>query len=149
MVLDFGGQYKELIARSVRGLKVHSVILPGSTSAEEVRAIAPIGIILTGGPFSVYAEDAPKADPELFGLGIPVLGICYGMQMMSAALGGEVLPCKVSEYGTTEVAVTASCVLFDGATSPMRALMSHTDYVAKTPEGFRVTAVTASGPAAA
>ena len=149
MVLDFGGQYKELIARSVRGLKVHSVILPGSTSAEEVRALAPIGIILTGGPFSVYAEDAPKADPELFGLGIPVLGICYGMQMMSAALGGEVLPCKVSEYGTTEVAVTAPCVLFDGVKSPMRALMSHTDYVAKTPEGFRVTAVTENCPTAA
>ena len=94
LVLDFGGQYKELIARTVRGLKVHSVILPGTTSAEEVRAASPIGIILTGGPFSVYAEDAPKADPAIFDLGIPVLGICYGMQMMCAALGGEVSPCE-------------------------------------------------------
>ena len=128
LVLDFGGQYKELIARCVRGLRVHSVILPGSTPAEEVRALAPVGIILTGGPFSVYAEDAPKADPALFGLGIPVLGICYGMQMMCAALGGEVNPCEVSEYGTTEVTATGKCVLFDGVRSPMRTLMSHTDY---------------------
>ena len=89
MVLDFGGQYKELIARSVRSLRVHSVILPGSTPAEEVRALAPIGIIPTGGPFSVYEKDAPAADPALFGLGTPVLGICYGMQMMCAALGGK------------------------------------------------------------
>lgn len=149
LVLDFGGQYKELIARCVRGLRVHSVILPGSTPAEEVRALAPVGIILTGGPFSVYAEDAPKADPALFGLGIPVLGICYGMQMMCAALGGEVSPCEVSEYGTTEVTATGKCVLFDGVRSPMRTLMSHTDYVSRVPEGFRVTAVTANCPAAA
>ena len=73
---------------------------------------SPIGIILTGGPFSVYAEDAPKADPAIFDLGIPVLGICYGMQMMCAALGGEVSPCEVSEYGTTEVTAVRPCVLF-------------------------------------
>ena len=149
LVLDFGGQYKELIARSVRSLRVHSVILPGSTPAEEVRALAPIGIILTGGPFSVYEKDAPAADPALFGLGIPVLGICYGMQMMCAALGGKVSPCEVSEYGTTEVALTAPSPLFSGVKSPVRALMSHTDYVSELPEGFSVTAVTANCPAAA
>ena len=149
MVLDFGGQYKELIARTVRGLKVHSVILPGTTSAEEVRAASPIGIILTGGPFSVYAEDAPKADPAIFDLGIPVLGICYGMQMMCAALGGEVSPCEVSEYGTTEVTAVRPCVLFEGVKSSMRTLMSHTDYVARVPAGFETVAVTANCPAAA
>lgn len=149
LVLDFGGQYKELIARTVRSLKVHSVILPGATPAEEVAKLAPIGIILTGGPFSVYAEDSPKADPALFGLGIPVLGICYGMQMMSAALGGEVSPCSVSEYGTTEVRVTEECVLFEGVKTPMQTLMSHTDYVSRVPEGFRIAAVTDNCPAAA
>lgn len=149
LVLDFGGQYKELIARTVRSLKVHSVILPGATPAEEVAKLAPIGIILTGGPFSVYAEGSPKADPALFGLGIPVLGICYGMQMMSAALGGEVSPCSVSEYGTTEVRVTEECVLFEGVKTPMQTLMSHTDYVSRVPEGFRIAAVTDNCPAAA
>ena len=149
LVLDFGGQYKELIARSARGLRVHSVILPGSTPAEEIRALAPIGIILTGGPFSVYSEDAPNADPALFGLGIPILGICYGMQMMCAALGGTVKPCEVSEYGVTEVRTVSPCVLFEGVGSPMRTLMSHTDYVSEVPEGFKVTAVTENCPCAA
>lgn len=148
LVLDFGGQYKELIARAVRSLRVHSVILPGSTSAEEIKKLAPIGIILTGGPFSVYEEGSPKADPALFGLGIPVLGICYGMQMMCHVLGGEVASCEVSEYGTTEVTADGG-VLFGGVKMPMQALMSHTDYVCRPPKGFRVTASTADCPAAA
>lgn len=149
LVLDFGGQYKELIARTVRENRVHSVIMPGSTPVEKVRALAPIGIILTGGPHSVYEKDAPRADKELFGLGIPVLGICYGMQMMSCVSGGEVSPCKVSEYGTTTVRKVADSVLFDGVKMPMSALMSHTDYVSRLPEGFVVTADTEVCPVAA
>ena len=149
LVLDFGGQYKELIARTVRGNRVHSVIMPGSTPVEKVRELAPIGIILTGGPHSVYEKDAPRADKELFGLGIPVLGICYGMQMMSYVSGGEVSPCKVSEYGTTTVRKVADSVLFDGVKMPMSALMSHTDYVSRLPEGFVVTADTEVCPVAA
>lgn len=149
LVLDFGGQYKELIARTVRSLRVHSVILPGATSAEEVKRLAPIGVILTGGPFSVYEEGSPKADPELFSLGIPVLGICYGMQMMCAVLGGKVSPCEVSEYGTTKVTATEGGVLFEGVKMPADTLMSHTDFVSALPEGFRVTAVTENCPAAA
>lgn len=149
LVLDFGGQYKKLIARTVRENRVHSVIMPGSTPVEKVRALAPIGIILTGGPHSVYEKDAPRADKELFGLGIPVLGICYGMQMMSCVSGGEVSPCKVSEYGTTTVRKVADSVLFDGVKMPMSALMSHTDYVSRLPEGFVVTADTEVCPVAA
>ena len=142
-MLDFGGQYKELIARTVRENRVHSVILPGSTPVEKVRELAPTGIILTGGPHSVYEEDAPRADKALFELGIPVLGICYGMQMMSYVLGGTVSPCEMSEYGTTAVEVTRNSVLFDGVKTPLSALMSHTDYVSQLPQGFTVTAVTA------
>lgn len=149
LVLDFGGQYKELIARTVRSLRVHSVIMPGSTSAEEVRKLAPIGVILTGGPFSVYEDGSPKADPKLFELGIPVMGICYGMQMMCWVLGGKVSPCEVSEYGTTKVTTTKGGVLFEGVKMPADTLMSHTDYVSGLPEGFEVTAVTEDCPAAA
>ena len=149
LVLDFGGQYKELIARTVRENRVHSVIMAGSTPVEKVRELAPIGIILTGGPHSVYEDDAPRADKALFELGIPVLGICYGMQMMSYVLGGTVSPCEVSEYGTTAVEVTRNSVLFDGVKTPLSALMSHTDYVSQLPQGFTVTAVTAVCPVAA
>jgi len=100
LVLDFGGQYKELIASRVRQLLVYSEIKPGNLSADEIRGIAPIGLILTGGPKSVYGEDAPKCDPEIFSLGIPVLGICYGMQLMCHTLGGKVTPSQGGgEYG--------------------------------------------------
>ena len=93
VVLDFGGQYKELIARRVRELKVHSQILSGATPVEKLKEIAPIGIILTGGPHSVYEENSPHTVPELFELGIPILGICYGMHLMAYTLGGQVKPC--------------------------------------------------------
>ena len=95
LVLDFGGQYKELIARKVRGFNVYSEIRPGRLTAEQVKALAPIGIILSGGPNSVYTDTAPKCDPEIFNLGIPVLAICYGMQLVCHMLGGEVTPCSV------------------------------------------------------
>ena len=149
LVLDFGGQYKELIARSVRGLSVYSEIRPGNISADEIRRLAPIGIILTGGPNSVYLPDSPMCDPAIFGLGIPVLGICYGMHMICHALGGEVSSGGVGEYG--RVAVTPSSPrspLFRGIDKPFAALMSHRDVVSRLPEGFRQTASTSSCVAA-
>ncbi|MCL2030234.1 MAG: glutamine-hydrolyzing GMP synthase, partial [Oscillospiraceae bacterium] len=137
LVLDFGGQYKELIAGTVRGLSVYSEILPGSITADEVRRLNPAGMILTGGPDSVLLPDSPKCDPALFTLGIPVLGICYGMQMMCHILGGEVSSGGAGEYG--RVTVTPS----DAEKAPFSALMSHADAVTRLPEGFRATAHTA------
>ena len=105
IVLDFGGQYKELIARRVRECGVYSVILPGDVPLERIRALSPIGIILTGGPDSVYREGAPRCDRALFSLGVPILGICYGLQLMAWSTGGTVSPCGVSEYGRTAMTV--------------------------------------------
>ena len=136
LVLDFGGQYKELIARSVRNLSVYSEIRNGNISVEEIKKLSPIGIILTGGPNSAYLPDSPKCDPEIFSLGIPVLGICYGMQMMCHLLGGEVRKGECGEYG--RVLVTPS----EPDYKPFYALMSHTDVVAKLPPGFTTTATT-------
>lgn len=151
IVLDFGGQYKELIARRVRELKVHSVILSGKTRAEEIKKLAPIGIILTGGPHSVYKETSPHTEKALFELGIPILGICYGMQLMSYTLGGEVSPCSVSEYGNIDVEITSvdDCALFKGINKKTVALMSHTDFVSGLPEGFAPLARTRDCPVAA
>ncbi len=144
LVLDFGGQYKELIARRVRECKVYSEIKPGNMPIDKIKEVSPIGIILTGGPDSVYETDAPKCDPRLFELGIPILGICYGLQLMTYTLGGLVAPCEVSEYGRTEVTVDTSCVLFDGLEEKQIGLMSHTDQVTRPPEGFQVFAHTAN-----
>lgn len=112
IVLDFGGQYKELIARKVRALKVMSVIMSGDTPIERIQKENPIGIILTGGPHSVYKEDSLHADKALFDLGVPVLGICYGMQFMAHTLGGEVSPCAISEYGKTKTTVDTNSLLY-------------------------------------
>ena len=143
LVLDFGGQYKELIAGAVRELSVYSEIKPGGISAKEIKGINPIGIILTGGPNSVYLPDSPKCTPELFELGIPILGICYGMQMMCHMLGGEVAPGSVGEYGRIKVAPDkASSKLFGDKSEGFNALMSHRDAVKKLPEGFCKTAET-------
>ena len=149
LVLDFGGQYKELIARRVRECHVYSQILPGNTPVEKIKEIAPVGIILTGGPHSVYNESSPHCTKELFELGIPVLGICYGMQLMSYTLGGKVRACSVSEYGTINTVVDTSCVLFDGVDVDTVTLMSHTDYVAEVPQCFVPVAHTADCPVAA
>lgn len=149
LVLDFGGQYKELIARRVRECHVYSQILPGNTPVEKIKEIAPVGIILTGGPHSVYNESSPHCTKELFELGIPVLGICYGMQLMSYTLGGRVQACSVSEYGTINTVVDTNCVLFDGVEEDTVTLMSHTDYVAEVPQGFVPVAHTADCPVAA
>ncbi len=142
LVLDFGGQYKELIARTVRGLNVYSEIKPGYLKADDVRKLNPKGIILTGGPLSVYTDTAHKCDPELFNLGVPILGICYGMQLMSYTLGGEVKPCKASEYGRIKMQVTKPSAILPKSGSNMTVLMSHTDGVSTVPNGFIGTAVT-------
>ena len=103
LILDFGGQYKELIARRVRECGVYSIVKPGDISLDKIREIDPIGIILTGGPNSVYEKESPHCDKAIFDIGIPVLGICYGMQLLSWSLGGEVSPCSSSEYGSALV----------------------------------------------
>ena len=149
IILDFGGQYKELIARRVRELGVYSEIWPCDSDVDRIRAAAPIGIIFTGGPDSVNAPGAPACDPGVFGLGVPVLGICYGMQFMCHALGGQVSPCEKSEYGTLACTVEPEAGLFRGLDRDQRVLMSHTDYVSAPPTGFAVTARTALCPAAA
>ena len=149
IVLDFGGQYKELIARRVRECGVYSVILPGDTPLERIRAMRPIGLILTGGPDNVYREGAPRCDRALFDLGIPILGICYGLQLMMDSTGGTVSPCAVSEYGRTKVTVDPGCVLFRGLAPEQIGLMSHTDQVSALPEGFVSSAHTRHCPNAA
>ncbi len=144
IVLDFGGQYKELIARRVRECNVYSEIRSGSMTAQEIKEIAPIGIILTGGPASVYNEDSPKCDSEIFNLGIPVLGICYGHQLMNYTLGGTVASTGIKEYGKISVTVNTDSLLFKGLPAEQIALMSHTDAVLKLPEGFIGTACSKS-----
>ncbi len=150
LVLDFGGQYKELIARRVREQGVYSLILPGDTPIEKIRELAPVGIIFTGGPSSVYGEGSPDVDGEIFRLGIPVLGICYGMHLMCHKLGGKVSKAEVKEYGVTEATLTAKdSLLFAGLEKEQAVLMSHGDYVETLPEGFRASACTANCPTAA
>ena len=142
LVLDFGGQYKELIAKTVRELNVYSEIRQRHMTAEQIKELSPIGIILSGGPNSVYADVAPKCDPEIFNLGIPVLGICYGMQLICHMLGGEVKPCDVSEYGKIKAYIKTESLLFSGLKECLSVLMSHTDHVSKLPKGFTNTGST-------
>ena len=149
VILDFGGQYKELIARRVRECGVYSVILPYDTDVEEVAALKPIGIIFTGGPNSVYAEDSPKCSMDIFKLGVPVLGICYGMQLICHLFGGTVVTCHASEYGTLDAKVDTTSDLFRQLSPEQPVLMSHTDMVSKLPSGFRPIASTAFCPVAA
>ena len=136
IVLDFGGQYKELIARRVREQNVYAVILPSSAPLERIRAANPVGIIFTGGPRSVYDEGAPGCDAGVFSLGVPVLGICYGMQYMCAALGGKVERGVKSEFGATVVSVDKNSDLFYGLEEKQITLMSHADAARETPPGF-------------
>ena len=144
LILDFGGQYKELIARRVRECGVYSVVKPGDISLDKIREIDPIGIILTGGPNSVYEKESPYCDKAIFDIGIPVLGICYGMQLLSWSLGGEVAPCSSSEYGKTKMQVNTDSLLFAGLDPIQIGLMSHTDQVTKLPVGFKSIAHTVS-----
>lgn len=149
LILDFGGQYKELIARRVRECGVLSLVKPGDMTAEAIRSLSPIGIILTGGPNSVYDPQAPHCDPELFKLGIPVLGICYGCQLLTWTLGGQVSPCETSEYGKTAMQVEPTSPLFAGLETEQIGLMSHTDRITALPSGFSCVAHTAHCPCAA
>ena len=149
VIVDFGGQYKELIARRVRELGVYSLIKPSSITPEAMRALAPKGIIFTGGPNSVYGEHAKLCDPGLFTLGVPVLGICYGMQLMCHMQGGKVASAETSEYGAVQATVDPNAALFLGMEPTQQVLMSHTDRVIGLPEGFVVTAYTANCPMAA
>lgn len=150
LVLDFGGQYNQLIARRVRECNVYTEVHPCSISIDKIKEMSPKGIILTGGPESVYKDDAPTFSKELFELNIPILGICYGSQLMAHLLGGEVAPAEVSEYGYTEVKILGeSSKLFEGVPKSTICWMSHTDRVKKPPENFAVTAGSKNCPIAA
>lgn len=152
IVLDFGGQYNQLIARRVRECGVYCEVKSYKTPLEEIKAMNPMGIIFTGGPNSVYDEKSPHISKEIFEMGIPILGICYGCQLMAYTLGGKVSSCVNSEYGKTETNYDKSSVLFGGISElPEKEIswMSHTDYISEVPEGFRITAHTADCPAAA
>ena len=149
IVLDFGGQYNQLIARRVRECGVYCEVKSYKTSLEELKALDPMGIIFTGGPNSVYDEKSPHIYNEIFELGIPILGICYGCQLMAYSLGGKVSTCITSEYGKTETEYDTSSLLFDGLSDKNISWMSHTDYIEKAPEGFRIVAHTENCPCAA
>ena len=143
VVLDFGAQYSQLIARRIRELKIFSVVLPFNATLEEIRSYSPIGIILSGGPSSVYDKDAPLADKLVFDLGVPVLGICYGLQFMVYALGGKVVPAAKREYGHAKVDIQQSdSQLFHGLPNQLAVWMSHGDSAEELPPGFRLTAKT-------
>jgi GMP synthase (glutamine-hydrolysing) len=142
IILDFGGQYTQLIARRVRELGVYSEILPFNTTAEAIRSRNPRGIILSGGPSSVYDMGAPHPDAAVLDIGVPVLGICYGVQLMAHFLGGEVKPSNRREYGQAEISVQAPSLLLEGLESPLKVWMSHGDHVSRPPEGFTITATT-------
>ena len=150
VILDFGGQYKQLIARRVRACRVYCEIRPCTTSMEELRALSPKGVILTGGPGSVYEPDAPACDPDLFSLGVPILGICYGAQLMAHLLGGQVESAQTSEYGHTQLLIDGpDSALFRGTPGDTACWMSHRDRIAALPAGFRITAHTPACPVAA
>ena len=149
LILDFGGQYNQLIARRVRECNVYSEVVPYDISIEKIKEKNPKGIIFTGGPASVYGEESPRCTDGIFELGIPVLGICYGMQLMTYTLGGKVAKASKREYGTTDVKIDNSSLLFKGFGNNNGFLMSHTDYVETVPEGFKNIASTPSCPNAA
>lgn len=148
VVLDFGGQYNQLIARRVRDLGVYTELLPYSTSVEKMKEINPIGIILTGGPNSVFTKDALVCDKEIFNLGIPMLGICYGAQLLAFQTGGDVASATTKEYGKCEIEYS-DCPLFEGIKKNNICWMSHTDYVSKLGKGFEIVGKTATCPIAA
>ena len=149
LVVDFGAQYAQLIARRVRECRVYSEIVSHETPAAELAARDPIGIILSGGPASIYEPGAPAVDPDLFELGVPVLGICYGMQAMAAALGGEVSNTGIGEFGKTPLRLAEGSAIFGDLPAEQTAWMSHRDSVLRPPPGFAVTASTETTPVAA
>jgi len=148
-ILDFGSQYTQLIARRIREQQVYSEIMPFNTTAETLRERKPAGIILSGGPNSVFAENAPQCDPELFELGIPILGICYGMQLTAKVFNAPVKPGTSGEYGHTSIKTNPSCKLFTDIPETLTVWMSHGDQVAEPPTGFEIAASSESCPVAA
>ncbi|HXE07196.1 MAG TPA: glutamine-hydrolyzing GMP synthase [Acidobacteriaceae bacterium] len=144
VILDFGSQYTQLIARRIREFNVFSVVLPCTAPLDQVRALKPLGIILSGGPSSVYDADAPAADPAVLSLGIPVLGICYGLQFIVHHLGGTVAPAPAREYGHAQVEVIAETQLFAGLPQSLHVWMSHGDEAKQLPAGFSLTAKTSN-----
>ncbi len=149
LVLDYGSQFTQLIARRVREQSVYCEIHPCDMSAEAIRARNPIGLILSGGPESVFAADAPQPDPAIFELGVPVLGICYGMQLIARQLGGGVEPASEREYGRAEIAVAEPGTLFAGLAARQTVWMSHGDHIVAAPAGFTVCAATENAPVVA
>ena len=149
VVVDFGGQYNQLIARRVRENNVYCEVYPYNKALEKIKELQPKGIIFTGGPASVYEENAPKMEAEVFELGIPVLGMCYGMQFMAHTLGGHVTSAETREFGKTPTQVDVSSPLFKGLSTEEIVWMSHVDYVATVPEGFKIVAHTKDCPVAA
>ena len=149
LILDFGGQYNQLIARRVRECNVYCEVKPFSTSLEEIKAFAPIGIIFTGGPNSVYEAGSPHVDTGVYSLGVPILGICYGCQLLAHELGGKVTAAQddsAREYGKTETYFNTSCKLFKNIPAESITWMSHGDYMAQVPQGFRLVAHSAACP---
>jgi GMP synthase (glutamine-hydrolysing) len=149
IVLDFGGQYNQLIARRVRDCNVYCEVKSYKTPIEEIKALNPKGIIFTGGPNSVYLEESPRIEKEIFELGIPILGICYGCQLMAYVLGGNVTSAITSEYGKTDTYFNTDSLLFDGLANKGITWMSHTDYIESVPDGFESVAYTQDCPVAA
>jgi len=149
IVLDFGGQYNQLIARRIRECNVYCEVLPYQTSLDKIKELAPKGIIFTGGPSSVYDAEAPIYDPEIYSLGIPILGICYGCQLMNYFLGGEVSKAPLREYGKTSVSLNTASKLFKGVSTETICWMSHTDYIESLASGFTTVAKSDSCPIAA
>lgn len=149
VVLDFGGQYNQLIARRIRDLGVYSELLPYNTPVERLRKLAPKGIVFSGGPASVYAEDAPHIDPAIYDIGVPIFGICYGMQLMAQQFGGKVERANKREYGKSEVDFDRNLALVKGLDTKQTLWMSHGDHVTQLPEGFALAGSTGSAPIAA
>jgi len=148
VVLDFGAQYAQLIARRVREQNVFSVVLPCNSKIEDIQKYSPVGLILSGGPCSVYDQDAPSADPRVFELGLPVLGICYGLQFMAHSLGGKVRAAKHREYGHAQVEGIEHSKLFEGLPRTLEVWMSHGDEALELPQGFKLVAKSPSAVAA-
>lgn len=149
LVVDFGGQYNQLIARRVRESGVYCEIVPNTYTLDQIKEKNPKGIIFTGGPNSVYGEDSETCDKAIFDIGVPILGICYGSQLMAHLLGGSVKTAPVSEYGKTEVSIDVNSKLFKDVSKSTICWMSHTDYIEKAPENFKITATTPVCPVAA
>ena len=148
VILDFGSQYTQLIARRIRELKVFSVVLPCTASLQEIKSYHPAGIILSGGPCSVYDADAPPADDQVLALGLPVLGVCYGLHFITHKLGGKVIPGPRREYGHAEVTVQGESRLFHGLPKNLQVWMSHGDEAQQLPPGFSAVAATSNALAA-